>query len=241
VRLATLAGSVLAHAVALALIAPLVRREPAAALPASPVEEAAPIDVEIIEQPEPRNYRQDAAEPRYASRGASSGVPWLSGALAMTQGLAPQEPGHEAGATSKSPARPTGSLYMHMRGPELHLSDADADHILDNPEAPPAPVFKSGRLDSAPGGRGRIRDAVTNVEVERDGTAHFHDTPDIDVHLRVPIPSLDGLRHSEEWIHEHADEAGKSLRKWYDDPYAQTRKRKLLDHGLIDRSDPAEA
>src|SRR2546423_1600383 len=74
-------------------------------------------------------------------------------------------------ATPHDVAPPRGpSVYMNMRGPALHLSDREADGILDHPEAPPPAPHVSGKLENAPGGRAVIRDAVTSVTVERDGT-----------------------------------------------------------------------
>ncbi|MGE5183160.1 MAG: hypothetical protein ACM31C_13915 [Acidobacteriota bacterium] len=121
------------------------------------------------------------------------------------------------------PPKPPGSLYMHMRPPEWHLSDGDADAILDHPLPPPAEVERPGRLEAAPGGTGVIHDAVTQVAVERDGTAHFHDAKDIDIHLHVPLPSLDDLRHSERALRDFGDELGRGLREWYADPQAIAR------------------
>jgi hypothetical protein len=113
---------------------------------------------------------------------------------------------------------------MHMRGPELHLSDADADRILDNPEAPPTPVPKSGRLESAPGGRGVIPDLVATMEVERDGTVHVHDAPDADIHFHVPLPPL-----TERDLTVKRHELGQFLSDWYADPYKETRKGPATD------------
>jgi hypothetical protein len=106
---------------------------------------------------------------------------------------------------------------MHMRGPELHLSDADADQILDHPLGPPPEVQRSGRLDNAPGGTAVIPDAVTVVTVEPDGTAHFHDKPNIDIHFHLPI-DLDWFRRPDAKLIATKEELGKALRDWYADP-----------------------
>jgi hypothetical protein len=103
-----------------------------------------------------------------------------------------------------------------MRGPTFSLSDGDLDRILDHPQAPPPAVYRSGRLESAPGGTGVIHDPVTRVTVEADGTAHFHDAKDFDFHVRIPVPTLDGLR-------ETGREIGNGLQAWYADPGALSR------------------
>jgi hypothetical protein len=69
--------------------------------------------------------------------------------------------------------------------------------------------------ENAPGGGGVIHDRVTTVTVERDGTAHFHDKPDIDPHWQVPIPHLD--------VKDDLKELGDALEDWYRDPYKITR------------------
>ncbi len=118
---------------------------------------------------------------------------------------------------------------MHMRGPSFTLGDGELDAILDNPQQPPPQVERSGRLESAPGGAAVVHDAVTTVTVERDGTAHFHDKRDIDIHFHLPLPSLGWLRDPERAIRETREELGKNLRDWYEDPYKQMRKGPATD------------
>src|SRR5262249_4112823 len=138
---------------------------------------------------------------------ATGHAPDATGHAPDATGDALEAAGHAPDATGNAPARP-GSPYMHMRGPELHLSDAEADGILDHPLGPPDQVFRSGRLENAGGGKGAIHDAVTVVSVERDGTAHFHDEPDIDIHFHLPIDT-DWVRHPDAKFRATKEEIGK--------------------------------
>jgi hypothetical protein len=70
-------------------------------------------------------------------------------------------------------------------------------------------VMPSGKLHDTGGGAARIDDAVTTVTVDRDGTAHFHDKPDLDIHLLPTLPALGDLRK----------DLGALLSDWYKDPY----------------------
>jgi hypothetical protein len=102
-----------------------------------------------------------------------------------------------------------------MRGPDLGLAPDIAARIAAGGRALPEKAHESGRLENAPGGGGVIHDRVTTVTVERDGTAHFHDKPDIDPHWQVPIPHVD--------VEQDLHELGDALQDWYRDPYKATR------------------
>ena len=107
---------------------------------------------------------------------------------------------------------------MRMRGPELHPAELKFD-----PAARPAAsaVQISGKLHDH--GRGAIiPDLVTTVTVDPDGAAHFHDKPDGEIHLQLPIMSR--------------AQFGNMLRKWYEDPYAQTRVGKTQDMSPVDQA-----
>jgi len=122
---------------------------------------------------------------------------------------------------------------MHMRGPELHISDAEADQIFAHPEAPPVTIAHDKKLESAPGGRAVIRDPVAIVDVEKDGYAHVNSTPDVDIHFHVPLPSLHSIRYSERAIAGLENDVGKGIRDWYADPTKEMRKgpaTELPDH-----------
>jgi hypothetical protein len=115
---------------------------------------------------------------------------------------------------------------MHIRGPAFRLDDTDLDHLMiGHPERlPVAPFIPSGKLKNRPGGGAVIHDEVTTVEVHRDGTAHFHDKSDFDVHLHLPIPSLHFLRDPERAWREWKEDVGEQMSRWYQDPYAEVRK-----------------
>ncbi len=103
-----------------------------------------------------------------------------------------------------------------MRGPDLALAPGVAERIAAGGAAVvPGKAVESGRLENVPGGGAVIRDRVTTVVVERDGTAHFIDNPDIDAHWQVPIPHVD--------IQQDLHELGDALQEWYADPYKATR------------------
>jgi len=63
---------------------------------------------------------------------------------------------------------------------------------------------------------------VTTVKVDPDGKPHFHDKPDFEIHLQLPIMSR--------------EQFGNMLRKWYEDPYAQTHVGKTQDMSPVDQA-----
>lgn len=152
----------------------------------------------------------------------------LAASAAMTQHTAASEATATSGAiatstsTSHGAAEPVpgtgpGHGLMRMRGADLGLASESAERIAYAPghERPAEPKV-SGKLESQPGGRAVIYDRVTTVSVEPDGTAHFDDKKDIDLHFHLPIPKI--------WrITEIAKDAGDEIAEWYRDPYAQTR------------------
>jgi hypothetical protein len=102
-----------------------------------------------------------------------------------------------------------------MRGPDLGLAPDVAERIAAGGEPPPGRARESGKLENVPGGGAVIHDRVTTVDIERDGTAHFRDKPDIDVHFHSPIPHID--------VKADMAALGDALEDWYRDPYAGTR------------------
>ena len=184
---------------------------------------SAALDVQLVLDPDASEIRTSGvSEIRTSGVSGVSGVSGMSGVSEPRTSGAPDASGSRT-APDKRANDQRGSLYMHMRGPEWHLSDGDADRILDHPLPPPPKVYRSGRLQSAPGGTGVIADAVTAVTVEPDGTAHFHDAKDFTFHFHLPLPSLDDLRHSERALRGFGDEIGRGLREWYADPEAIAR------------------
>lgn len=110
-----------------------------------------------------------------------------------------------------------GAALMRMRGADLRLERGAAERIATGGAGGPRDELRrSGRLEAQPGGRGIIHDRVTTVHVEADGTAHFQDEKDIDIHFTLPIPRV--------WdVEEIRKDLGHELTEWFEDPYAATR------------------
>ncbi|HEY6040240.1 MAG TPA: hypothetical protein VIV58_38415, partial [Kofleriaceae bacterium] len=118
------------------------------------------------------------------------------------------------GGTSELPATGEGTATRHhglgMRGPELHPTDEAIAHIAEQPGHQGTTPIASHRLDDAPNGRQVIHDAVTEITVDRDGTAHLHDKPDVDAHVDInPFA----------WRANLID-AGKAIAVWAENPEA---------------------
>ena len=116
-------------------------------------------------------------------------------------------------AASETPGRTTDApkKSLGMRGPELHPGDDQLAHIADAPgHEPPSAPIPSKRLEDAAGGRAVINDEVTTISVDKDGTAHLHDKPDLDVTIDVnPIHIWRGIKGF-----------GASIADWAEDPDA---------------------
>jgi hypothetical protein len=173
---------------------------PIVVAPAAPAE---PIAVGFLDDARPAGGRREGGSPQ-------AGGPVGDARIAGTRG----------GATEELPGRPgdthgTGRSWMKMRGPSLAVSEGFVDELLRNSK-PLETVRKSGRV--RPDGRGRavIHDRVTTVAIDPDGTAHFHDQPDVDLHWDLHLPTPDG-------IVREVRKAGRLVATWYEDPYKQTR------------------
>jgi len=118
-----------------------------------------------------------------------------------------------------------GTGFMHMRGPDLKPDGDVMATIAAAGKPAPSPPHESGRLDDAPNGKAVIHDAVTTVTVDKDGSAHFHDKPDIEIH--VPIVGLvhDLIVHPETIAHG----VGDVVAEWYADPDAGKRYGRMQD------------
>jgi hypothetical protein len=108
-----------------------------------------------------------------------------------------------------------------MRGPELGVSEAFVDELLRTSK-PLETVRKSGRVQPAGRGSAVIHDRVTTVTVDPDGTAHFHDKPDAEIHWDLHLPTPDE-------IVREVRQAGRNVATWYEDPYKETRVGKPQD------------
>jgi hypothetical protein len=114
-------------------------------------------------------------------------------------------------STSTSTNDGTGRHHgLGMRGPELHPSDDAMAHIAEQPGHQGTTAIPSHRLDNAPNGREVIHDAVTEITVDRDGTAHLHDKGDLTAHVDInPFA----------WRANLVD-AGKAIALWAENPEA---------------------
>ena len=93
---------------------------------------------------------------------------------------------------------------MAMRQPELHPGDGALEHIAAASAHGPQQVAHSGLVEDAGGGRGKIDDAVTTVQIDRDGTAHFHDKGDAEVWSNLSKATMQRAAH----------EAGEYVTAW---------------------------
>jgi len=181
----------------------LVRPLPATPRVEIPAAEPSPIEVEVLDGP--RRGHVTAGPPVQDRPPGEVG----GGAAIATGAVGAVGPGEAAGG------RPGASRWFTMRGPDLRLGEATLERIARGGRAPER-IARSGRLESAGGGTGAIHDAVTDITVERDGTVHLHDRPDIDavwdIHLPTPDRIKEGLAHT-----------GRDIATWYPDPYADAR------------------
>jgi hypothetical protein len=182
-------------------------RLPVGAVPATPrvevaVVEPAPIEVEVLDLPRQGRAAGPPAQDRPAGGGSR-------GAAIATGATGAERPGEAAGG------RPGASRWFTMRGPDLRLGPETVDRIVRGGRAPER-IARSGRLESAGGGRGVIHDAVTDVTVDRDGTVHLHDKDDVDWHWDIDLPTPDRIK-------DGLKQAGRDIATWYGDPYARAR------------------
>lgn len=188
----------------------------------------APIEVEVLDEPRQRHEpgppsQDEPPRRRGPGRPAQDG---RAGRTSRGAAIASEAAGTTAGAAAGSRASavrpgeaaggsPGASRWFTMRGPDLRLGEATLDRIAHGGRAPER-VPRSGRLESAGGGRGAIHDAVTDITVERDGTVHLHDRDDIDMHWDIHLPTPDRIKQG-------LAQAGRDVADWYADPYAGAR------------------
>jgi hypothetical protein len=213
VSLAVHAGALIAVVRSGVLGAGAAARLPAGPAPATPrVEIAAvpaPIEVEVLDGPAGRVAPAGPSPERPAGR-AGRGAAVVSGsAAAVVSGSGAVGPGEAGGG------RPGSNRWFTMRGPDLRLSEGVLERIARGGRAPER-VARSGRVESAGGGAAVIHDAVTDITVERDGTVHLHDRPDIDMEWDIHLPTPDRIK-------EGLAQAGRDVATWYADPYATAR------------------
>ena len=183
-------------------------RLPVRPLPATPrvgraVAEPEPIEVEVLDRPTRRHAPTGSAQD-----GMAGGVG--GGAAIATEAAGADRPGEAAGG------HPGSSRWFTMRGPDLRLGPEALDRIARGGGRGPERVARSGRLESAAGGRGVIHDVVTDITVDRDGTVHLHDKDDVDLQWDIHLPTPDRIKTG-------LAQAGRDVASWYGDPYAGAR------------------
>ena len=110
------------------------------------------------------------------------------------------------------------SLRMRGRRHDLRVPGSVLDRILDTSK--PLPIIATDpRLRPSGGGEHRVRDLVTTMRVEKDGTAHLDDAADVDIRITLPITSFEKLRRG----------LGHMLTTWRDDPYRDQRAERMQD------------
>jgi hypothetical protein len=220
--------SAVAHAALAAVLSQIVVEGKRVVVERPP--EADPIEVAFIDlAPAPAPAPVAAPAPAPAAQGSSTGQP-RGGATsaAASESIASTA---TTSATGEQKLDGHGSSLMRMRGPELGLDPGLAQRIAESgTRAPEVETKISGKLTKEPGGRAAIYDTVTTVEIEQDGTAHFHDKPDIDIKLKLPIPNID--------VEAMRQDLGKLLTEWYADPYASTRFGRTQDLSNINLAVP---
>jgi hypothetical protein len=108
---------------------------------------------------------------------------------------------------------------LGMRGLALHPSDAALEHIADVPVHVGTTPQSTVTIDSAPNGRRAMHVPGTTLVVERDGTAHFTDDPDIDAAFKL-TPTALGLE---------ASALKSQVKEWLADPDAFKRAGRTQD------------
>jgi len=130
-----------------------------------------------------------------------------------TMPTAESVPGDSTAAATRGSTGTSRSL-LTMRGPDLRVGDRAARDIL-GATPPHDSVVRSGRLAESGGGTAVVHDGVSTLTVDRDGTAHFHDHADIDLHWDFHLTPTE--------IKAEIVQAGRELATWAADPYAKAR------------------
>ncbi|HET7504166.1 MAG TPA: hypothetical protein VFK02_24265 [Kofleriaceae bacterium] len=167
------------------------------------------------------------ADTAVGARIVASAAPSAPRAASASGGArsAPGTPGEaqiaaaRAGQPSELPGRAPGDGggWMKMRGParpDLGMRDGFVSNFLAR-DVERETVHRSGRLAPS-GGTAVIHDRVTTVTVDRDGTAHFHDKPDVDIHWDIHLPTPGE-------IVRELRQSGREIATWYEDPYKLAR------------------
>ncbi|HEX5061849.1 MAG TPA: hypothetical protein VFV99_20920 [Kofleriaceae bacterium] len=223
--------SVITHGALLALVADWLTPVPTQRLAWRPVTEPPPPPVHLpraTAEPIEIAFLADepvtvaAADPVHERAPAGAAAVRTPGSAAITMTATSGGTSESGREPAPGGAGPATSGFMHMRGPDLGLSAGTAERIASEPQKPRDELHKSGKLESQPGGRAVIYDRVTTVSVDADGTAHFDDKKDIDLHFKLPIPKI--------WeIEEMRKDLGHELTEWFKDPEAGKRYGRMQD------------
>jgi hypothetical protein len=195
-------ASAVAHA---AMVLALWEKSPVARveeLPPAPIEivEVTPIEVVTIPVPVTDVGVDGARAPASRAHAAAS-------ASTSGPGTAPEtESPSTSTSTSTSASTSTSKPTKPTKPTKIVVPIDTIAKIIDRDDLPPPYVPPdSGLLDPSGGGTKIARDAVTNLKVDADGTAHFDDKSDNSIALTVP-----GRRA-----------LGTMIEDWYKDPEAQ--------------------
>ena len=209
-----LAISSLVHVALLAIVVPaneapltpfVVPQLPARTAPAAPIVEVALLDDTSASVATSPGVATAAIVVGPARRGAGAST----AAVQTSPGTAHDEVGTAKGAASG---------IMHMRGGvDLGLETAIGERLAAEPGHRAQEPYKTGRVERHHDGTAVVDDAVTKMNIDRDGNVHLHDKADIDIHFHLPVPTF----HFD--IDEARHELGKAITEWYADPYKMTR------------------
>lgn len=169
---------------------------------ATPPVEPTPIAVEIIELQLP-------------SEGGRGGGLDHAGEAAASRSAAITTGGSVSGTSEPGPSGGGPNRWLTMRGADLRLDHDFLDQVASGGKPLERPGT-SGKLAPNGGGTAVTRDRVTTMTVHRDGTVNFEDEPDIDIHFDINLPTPESIKRD-------LRKTGKSLAKWYVDPYAKAR------------------
>jgi hypothetical protein len=202
-----LAGSVAAHAGIIAWVMHAIAPRPASTIVAPRVVVAEPIVVDRAEPIVVELIEPDLSNERSFNKSATAVI----GGRQSASASAPESES-ASGTDSDSGTRSGSVTSLAMRGVDLHPTSESLARIAGAAELP-SPAHQTGRLREIPGtgGTAQIDDATAMIDVERDGTAHVRDKPDIDIHVALPMPGevVGGIRNM--------------INEWTADPYAGER------------------
>ena len=122
--------------------------------------------------------------------------------ISATQGRQIETPGREPRPNAGSGS---GSSLMKMRGPDLSTGPPKpwVDDFLTRSKPLEKDPEPSGQLHPSGNGRYQSHQGTFAMTVDRDGSAHIKDGPNL--HVGIALPSPKGL--------------GKALSEWAEDPY----------------------